>query len=159
MDSQYQNNKSLCLDRNKNLLNEIINIEKFKKLDDKYMVTDICRNINLKYEFNENQCSIYYKSFSCSISFDKNNFKSLVCFIDSKLFNSVDKDKFILFLKNIVENKQLDISVKYLRNILNKVLDGAVKEVKEIKDNVNLYIEKIVNDNREIIFMMVNLNA
>ena len=79
--------------------------------------------------------------------------------LDSKLFNSVDKDKFISFFKSIVENKQLDISVKYLRNILNKVLDGAVKEVKEIKDNVNLYIEKIVNDNRELIFMMVNLNA
>lgn len=159
MDSQYQNNKSLCLDRNQNLLNEIIDIEKFRKLDDKYMITDICRNINLKYEFNENQCSIYYKSFSCSILFDKNNFKSMACFIDSKLFNSVDKDKFISFFKSIVENKQLDISVKYLRNILNKVLDGAVKEVKEIKDNFNLYITKIVNDNRELIFMMVNLNA
>lgn len=159
MDSQYRNNKSLCLDRNQNLLNEIIDIEKFRKLDDKYMITDICRNIKLKYEFNENQCSIYYKSFSCSISFDKKIFKSMACFIDSKLFNSVDKDKFILFFKNIVENKQLDISVKYLRNILNKVLDGAVKEVKEIKDNFNLYIKKIVNDNRELIFMMVNLNA
>lgn len=159
MDSHYQNNKSLCLDRNKNLLNEIIDIEKFRKLDDKYMVTDICRNINLKYEFNENKCSIYYRSFSCSILFDKNNFKSMACFIDSKLFSSVDKDKFILFLKNIAENKQLGIFVRDIRNILNKVLDGAVREVKENRDKFNLYIEKIVNDKRDLIFMMVKLNA
>lgn len=159
VNSQHQNNKNLCLNKDINLLNEIVDMKKFKRIDSRYMITDICKSMDLKYEFKEDSCNVYSGSFSFNISFHKNDLNVVVCFIDPKDFNDVDEDKFIIFLKCIVINRQLDISLTNLRSILIKILKGKIEEFKDKKDNCEFYASKIINDNKELIFIMLRLNA
>lgn len=159
MNSQHHNDEKVNLSRNKNLIDEIVNIAKFKKLDDRYIITDICRNMNFKYEFDGDICNVYHSSFGFSLSFNEKNCKSLAGFIDIKLFGSQDKQKFISFLKNVIENKEILISENYLKNILDKVLDKNVKEISKIENKTRIYVSKIMSDERELIFITMELNA
>lgn len=159
VNSQHQNDKSLCLDKDMNFLNEIVDMKKFKKIDSRYMITDICRNINLKYEFNEENCNVYSNSFSLNISFHKNDLNLVACFIDPKNFNDVDEDKFIIFLKYIVIGKQFDIYLTKFRGILIKILKGKINEFKDKIGDYEFYVSKIISENRNLIFIMIKLNA
>lgn len=159
VNSQHQNDKSLCLDKDMNFLNEIVDMKKFKKIDSRYIITDICKNMNLKYEFNNEGCNVHCNSFSFNITFHENDFKSVACFIDPKYFNDVDEDKFIIFLKNIVIRKDLDISFMNLRSVLIKLLRGKINEFKDKTDKYEFYVSKIIRENRDLIFVMMKLNA
>lgn len=159
MNSQHYHNKDLYLNKSRNILNEIVDIEKFKKLDDRYMITKISKENNMKYDFDDNQCNVYYRSFGLNFSFDKNNLKTIVGFINPLLFNSEDEDKFMYFLKNIFKTKEITVSSKYFRELLNNVLKGEIKEGKYFKFNMNIYVNNIKNEDRNLIFMMITLNA
>ncbi len=156
MDSQQRISKSLFLDKNRNLLNEIINIEKFKKLDNKYMVTEICRDLKLKYIIDCNEINIYYKSFVMNIAFNKNIISNISVFIDPEIFNREDKDKFMLFIKNLKMKKNLNISVDNFEICLYKILDKNIKELKFKNNNLNIYLSKIINQGKELIFIKLN---
>lgn len=156
MDSQQRISKSLFLDKNRNLLNEIINIEKFKKLDNKYMVTEICRDLKLKYIIDCNEINIYYKSFVMNIAFNKNIISNISVFIDPEIFNKEDKDKFMLFIKNLKMKKNLNISVDNFEICLYKILDKNIKELKFKNNNLNIYLSKIINQGKELIFIKLN---
>lgn len=159
MNSQHYNDKEVSSSKSKNLIDEIINIAKFKKLDDKYIITDICRNMNFKYEFDGDICNVYHSSFGFSISFTKKNCKSVAGFIDIKLFNSKDKQKFISFLRNVVNNKEMNISPNHLKDILDNVLDKNMKEISKVENGIRIYLSKIMSDERELIFITMKLNA
>ena len=159
MNSQRYHNKDLYLNKSRNILNEIVDIEKFKKLDDRYIITKISRENNMRCDFDDNKCNVYYRSFGLNFSFDKNNLKTIVGFINPLLFNQEDEDRFMYFLKNIFKAKDIVISSKYFREFLNNVWKGEIKEGKYFKFNMNIYVNNIKIDDRDLIFMMIELNA
>lgn len=159
MNSQYDNDEKVYLSKSRNLIDEIVNIEKFKKLDDRYIITDICRNMNFKYEFDGDICNVYHSSFGFSLSFNEKNCKSIAGFIDIKLFGLKDKQKFTSFLGKIIENKRMNISVNYMRDVLDKVLDGSIKEIVKVENGTKIYFSKIMSDERELVFVTMKLNA
>lgn len=154
MDLQHYRNSSVCFTTN--LLNEIIDLNKYKALDDRYIVSNICKNTNLKYEFAENICNVFYKSFSVSINFNERLFKSITCFIDLNLFNLEGQRKFIKLIEDLLTNKNINFNGNYLKNILNSVLNNTVIEIKDNNVEFNFYINKIINDAREFIFIMIS---
>lgn len=157
MSSEHNYNNNL-LDKQKYSLDSSINLDKFKKLDDRYIITKICKNINIKYEFEEDRCNVYYRSFALNISFnDENKFKSIASFIDLNLFKKDDEKKFISLLEGIVINKNMKISVKYLRETLDAILNNVIREKRENSNGIDFYINKIVSINRELIFMLITL--
>lgn len=153
MDSQYEKNKCLFLDNNRNFLKEIINIEKFRDLDRRYMVVDICREMNLKYDFKNDDCSVYSKSFVSNISFNGLNLKSITCFVYQEFLDDIDQRKFVSFLRHLVKDYDLNISFEYLNGILN----SGVKEFKNETDKCEFYLRKIIRDDRELFFVMINI--
>ena len=156
MDLQHSRNRSLCLNKSKNLMDEIVNINKFKALDDRYIITNICKDTDYKYEFTEDKCNIFHKAFSLSVNFNNQIFKSITSFIDLESFKLEDEHKFIKLFGDLLVSKNINVNINYLKNILHEVLDNKVKEIKEIKDEFSLYINKILTHHREYVFVMVS---
>ena len=156
MDLQHSKNTSLCLDRDKNLLNKIVDIDKYRALDDRYIITNICQNTDLKYKFNEDSCNIYYRSFSMSINFNKQLFKSIICFVDINAYELESENILINLFKDLLFNKNINMNVGYFKNCLCKISNGTVREIKDVKNDFNLYISKIENENREFMFIMMD---
>ncbi len=155
LNSQYHNDEKFYSNGNRSLIDEIINIEKLRKLDDRYIITDICKDIDLKYYVDDEVFNVYHSSFGFSLSFDNKTFKSLAGFIDVDMSTAKDKDRFILFLKNIMKSKKINLSGRYFREILNKFLDKNVKEIIDFKDDIRIYTSKIVDNDRELIFVTI----
>mgnify|MGYP003372693370 FL=1 len=159
MNSQYRESRNLFLNKDRNFLNKIIDIEKFKKLDDRYIITEICKNIKLKYEITEEFCNIYYKSFTMNLTFNYNKIKRLAIFIDSKLFDKNDEEKFILFIENLEMNKNWNFPMNDFKLFLHKILNENVKEFNFEDENVSIYFGIVNGIGRELIFIMIDLNA
>ncbi|BAK81649.1 hypothetical protein [Candidatus Arthromitus sp. SFB-rat-Yit] len=157
MRSEQNHDKKLS--NNESLFKDIVNLDKFKKMDDRYIISDICKNTDFKYDFKNDSCNIYYRSFALNISFDiMNKFKSIAGFIDLNLCGLSDKNKFISLLDKIIFKKELDISISNLREIIDNVTEDIIKEYNIRGNKLNFYINKIVNIDRELIFMLINLN-
>lgn len=159
MNSQYRQSGNLFLNKERNFLNQIVDIEKFKKLNDKYLVTEICKNIKLKYEMTEEFCNIYYKTFTMSLTFNDDKIKRLAIFIDSELFDEDDEEKFILFIENLKMNKNWDFNTEDFRLFLHKILNENFKEFNFEDENMSVYSGIVNSVNRELIFIMIDLNA
>lgn len=156
MDSQQRTSKSLFLNKDRNFLNEIIDIDKFKRLDNRYIITEICKDLNLKYEIEYDGINVYYESFVMNICCNEENINNISVFIDKELFDRDHKDKLILFIKNINMKKNWSISINDFETCLYKILDDIVKELKFKNDNLNIYLSKIFNQGKELIFIRLN---
>lgn len=159
MRSEHNYDKKL-LNKKDYLFTDIIDLDKFKKLDDRYIVSDICKNTDIKYDFKCDSCNIYYRSFALNISFNSlNKFKSIAGFIDLNLCGKVDKDKFISLIEGIISNKKLDISINNgMKEIIDNVIKDVIKEYKIKGSNGDFYINRIINTDRELVFMLINLS-
>jgi len=156
--SEHNYDKKL-LSKKDSLFMDIVDLDKFKKLDDRYIVSDICKNTGIKYDFKCDTCNIYYRSFALNISFNSlNKFKSIAGFIDLNLCVKADKNKFISLIEGIISNKRFDISINSLREIMDNVIKDTIKEYKIKISNGDFYINRIINTDRELVFMLINLD-
>mgnify|MGYP003369111949 FL=1 len=116
-------------------------------------------DIKLKYEITEEFCNIYYKSFTMNLTFNYNKIKRLAIFIDSKLFDKNDEEKFILFIENLEMNKNWNFPMNDFKLFLHKILNENVKEFNFEDENVSIYFGIVNGIGRELIFIMIDLNA
>lgn len=139
------------------LLFDIIDINRFKSLDDKYIITDICKKLRLKYTWNNDTLNIYDRSFVLNIQFLSNRIRSIAMFIDNNLFRERDMGRLSHFMDKIIINKGLNISVGDFKNIIKVIREDLIKESREVRENVEIYISKIININIELIFLLITL--
>ncbi len=158
MKSEHNKEQSQTLNLKEELVSEFIDLNRFRKLDDKYMVTDLCKKSKLGYKVKEDFINIYHRSFGGSISFNENKVKSIFLFVDFSVFLNDNKEKFKAFLKGMIREKSLNISVNNLENMINKVNLNIVKELKISENNESIYISKIYNINKELVFLLITLN-
>ncbi|EIA23580.1 hypothetical protein SFB1_142G1, partial [Candidatus Arthromitus sp. SFB-1] len=69
-----------------------------------------------------------------------------------------DKNKFISLIEGIISNKRFDISINSLREIMDNVIKDTIKEYKIKSSNGDFYINRIINTDRELVFMLINLD-
>ena len=94
-----------------------------------------------------------------NLTFNYNKIKRLAIFIDSKLFDKNDEEKFILFIENLEMNKNWNFPMNDFKLFLHKILNENVKEFNFEDENVSIYFGIVNGIGRELIFIMIDLNA
>lgn len=157
MKSEHKWENNWDLNIRDGLLIDVVDINKFKSLDDRYIITDICKKLKLNYKIGEDVINIYYRSFVSSVRFVNNRILSMSFFIDNKFFIENDMLKFLSFINRISINKDLNISVEHFKNLILRISDNSIKACKQIRENTTIYISRIMNINRELIFLLITL--
>lgn len=148
MNSQYKKDNCVFLSKK----NEIIDVNRFRKLDIKYKIVDVCKELKLHYEFNESSCSVYSPTFVSNISFNGLKINSIVCFVDREFSNDSTKKKLTSFLKELTDSS---VSSKHLNSVLNE----EVKELRNVNDEVEFYARRVMTDNREMHFISITIKG